>query len=750
MAWTGETSVFDGHRAKGVCWSPELELFVAVGLGVGINVYAAATSPDGETWTPFSHLLQIEPTGVDWSPSLMLFVMSCIDNGAGVTLQTSADGQTWTPVTSLWDGGFGAAYGVKWSESQGQWVAVGSNGADESIQTSPDGTNWTPQSSVFDANYANSVGYSPDLDQWLVGGFGGSGETLASSPDGAVWTTVVNPFDNGAINGFDFSSTQSKWVAVGASNAFDRFIMTSVDGSVWVEATTPWDTQGPTMWGVACGSDGNTVAVGSDALDVSTALASIDFAVWEQQETPITNNSYAVAFSPDTWVIVGNHLFAVDDVAVMSGSPLAPPVSVGPVTPLWRNLVADLSGAGITDYSKLTSDRAVGVVLNAPLSASGSVPSDNPQVWIPYDGDGYDDPNLAEGSRLMWWFRRESNVPPYYTVRGATIVSLVQDDAEQDNARTRFVGRDPWFYMFSRLVRNYDGTMIGEDGISWTDTKVSVIIGELLRNTIDSQGHAFIDAGDGTRSGEGSQYQNWSGTEFYAGTLEAAPVIDWNIPQGTTVGQAWQALAAAGYCDIVLTPIYDPVNRPNYLVELNVYAQAGVTRDEAIFAWNAPGRSLVGLSRQQNGAQRANRIYFEAGQGGSIGAAAVQEDAASVAKYGSYEAQQFFPGFVANTPDEITAAIDAVTSLAAQQLLLRSNGKTTVTFVPAPERSPRPWQDYGLGDRVPVWALPEAFRELLSGGPSGTQYMRIYGWTANLSDDALETINPVLVSPEAT
>jgi len=385
----------------------------------------------------------------------------------------------------------------------------------------------------------------------------------------------------------------------------------------------------------------------------------------------------------------------------------------GFVTPLWRYFVAALDGTGITDYSKLTSDRVVEVILNAPLSITGTVPSDNPQVWTPYD-DIYLDPYLDEGTRLMWGFRRESDTPPYYTVRAATIVQLIEDAAEQDDARTRFVGWDPWHYMFNRLVRDADGVLLSElpnKKISWTDTKVSIIIGEILRNTIGfpiaGAGHAFIDAGDGSRIGEGSQYGDWGGTVFYTGFLDDSPVIDWDIEQGTTVGQAWQDLCQAGECDIILSPIYDPLNRPNYLVELNVYRQAGVTRDEAIFAWNLPGRNLVGLNRQQDGSSRANRIYFEAGQGGTEGAAPVQENAFSVTKFGAYEAQQFFPSLTGD------GAIAAATGLAGAQLNLRAQGKQTVTFRPAPERSPRPWQDYQLGDRCPVWASSEKFRKLL-------------------------------------
>lgn len=380
--------------------------------------------------------------------------------------------------------------------------------------------------------------------------------------------------------------------------------------------------------------------------------------------------------------------------------------------------MADLSGFGITDYSNLAADRNVEVVLNAPLSATGTVPSDNPQVWIPYTTDGYEDPYLAEGTRLMWWLRKESATPPYYVCRGGTLCALIEDEAQQDDARTRFTGWDPWHYLLSRPVCDADGVLPGVDGLSYTATQVSVIIAQQLRNTINNHGFAYVDAGDGMRSGEGAQYQDYGGSAEYAGTLEtgAGMSIDINFAQGTSVGQAWKQLTNMGVCDIVLDPIYVPAGRTvggmpvyNFLVELNVYAQAGVLRPEQVFAWNLPGRSLVELTRQQDGSARANNVFFRAGQGGSAGDAPLQTDVDSEAKYGEYWAQQFFPGVTG------LGAVTAVTYLAAEQLLLRARGRQTVTFKTAPERAPRPWQDYQIGDRFPVWASPQGFRQLLTG-----------------------------------
>lgn len=399
-------------------------------------------------------------------------------------------------------------------------------------------------------------------------------------------------------------------------------------------------------------------------------------------------------------------------------------------SPLWRFFVANLAGEGLTDYSKLASDRVVEVILNGPLSITGTVPSDNPQVYIPRILNG--DPYLAEGTTLMWAFRRESATPPYYVVRAAGLVQFLQDSAQEDNARTTFTASDPWRYLFSRPLCDADGHLPGRDGLTFTDTQVSEIIGTLLANTIINQGHTYIDAG-----------ATYIGTGFYTGTLETSAGMEITVTfqQGLSVGEAWQQLTDMNVCDIVLDPIYDPHNRPDYLVQLNVYAQAGSTRDEQIFAWNMPGRSLVAIERQQDGVGRANQIIFFTGQGGVFDSPTVPiaTDATSIAKYGQSWAQQFFPG-------QLIAA--AVQSLADRQLALRKDGRETVTFKPAPERSPRPWQDYQLGDRVQVWASAEDFRQLLRPATDIGSYQRIYGWTTNISDDALETIDPVLTSPK--
>lgn len=391
-------------------------------------------------------------------------------------------------------------------------------------------------------------------------------------------------------------------------------------------------------------------------------------------------------------------------------SPAADPYT----SPYWRFVITDLDGEALTMLSHLASDREIQYLLNAPARATFKVPSDNPQVNIPGD-DGY--PFVAEGVRCLLGFRKEAGV---WVIRYTGLLLQVQDTAEQDIAYTHVTSYDPWQYLMYRPVVNYTtGKIPGPKGISWNDTVGSTIALQVLRNTITWRGSCFIDAGVA-----------WGGTSFYTGTIETTNDLDINFPQGTSVGEAWQQLCATDTMDIVLEPIYDPVNRPGYLAQVSIYGQAGSNRDGATFAWDKPGRSLVQLDRLDDGTIRANKVAYYTGQGGPP--VAIQTNAPSVSTFGEYWAVQWFPG--QNIPA-------AVVYLAQEILSLRKTGQRTVEISPAPERSPEPFLDYYLGDRVPVYASSD-FREAISG------YQRIYGIPIALSDDATEQISHLITSEQ--
>jgi hypothetical protein len=219
-------------------------------------------------------------------------------------------------------------------------------------------------------------------------------------------------------------------------------------------------------------------------------------------------------------------------------------------------------------------------------------------------------------------------------------------------------------------------------------------------------------------------------TVFWAGTLQATAVIyPFNIQQGTSLGEAIDQIVATGNCDVVLDPIYDPLLRPGLIADLNIYVTAGVATGKS-FRWDLSPWSAAAISRLLDGAQMGNVIQFYNGQGGPP--VTRKTDAGSVAKYGQYWAQQFFP----SQTDKV-----AVEALAAAQRALRRYGKQTITLDPTPEIAVYPFTSYFLGDTVRVRAS-SALRDALN------TTLRVQSIPIKISDNALEQVIALLVSAE--
>lgn len=396
--------------------------------------------------------------------------------------------------------------------------------------------------------------------------------------------------------------------------------------------------------------------------------------------------------------------------------------------PDWRFLVTDLDSVAVTFLDRLASERQIEYDLNTPTEIMGIVPSASPEINILHD-DG--DPFLSEGNRLLYAFRREDGTPPW-VCRAAGPLLLVEDTGEPEVSRTQFTAVDPWGYLYNRLCVDADGDLPNENGLRWTNTPVGEIALQLLKNTIVNEGSVGLDAGT-----------TWGGTASYGGYINGSTTaIKYVVDRGKTVGEAWEDLCATELMDLEVVPIYDPVNRPGYTAELNVYKQPapalqprGQERPDAIFTWKKPPRTLSGISRKLNGRERANWIQFYT-RLGSV-RAGTQIDAASIAKYGQYDFTQFFPDQIKkNRAEEWSIA----------QLNLRRRGVRSVSPIPAQQQPPFLWDEFFVGDLVPVYA-PNDLREKLPMADAPDVYERVYGITISVSDGT-EIISDVRVSQD--
>ena len=216
--WT--TRTFTNINALDLTWSSELSLFCAVGTEPG-GPYCS-TSPDGITWTTRT-FPNISPLSVTWSPQLSLFCsVGVVSDGCA----TSSDGITWTTRTFTDID----ARSITWSPELNLFCAVGS--VSPYCNTSSDGVNWTTR--TFANIAAEAITWSPELSIFCAVG-DGSVPQCSTSSDGINWTTRT--FTDMNAQYIVWSSELCIFCVVGTDNSNINPCQTSIDGINWVSRT---------------------------------------------------------------------------------------------------------------------------------------------------------------------------------------------------------------------------------------------------------------------------------------------------------------------------------------------------------------------------------------------------------------------------------------------------------------------------------------------------------------------------------
>lgn len=404
-------------------------------------------------------------------------------------------------------------------------------------------------------------------------------------------------------------------------------------------------------------------------------------------------------------------------------------VSVGGVTTTWAN--------------NLFTGRSITFGLDQPTVISAALWPDSRAVNAIFDLD--DEPLVAQSNRIVYCFRREGiriendeQKGPWW-IRAAGILMSPEDQGDPDIPLTHFTAYDPWMFLTGRPARMFTGEIadIGAipppDGwLTWQPgpalSRGDQIVTGVLEQTIVQDGFAFIDAG-----------VTHAGTNFWQGEIEETDDIWFQIQRGQSVADVWSALCDAGNLDIVLTPIYDPENRPGYTHDLSVYNRAGTVKRNAVFAWDKMMKNATTADRMHDGTpgQFFNTIQAYAGPGGvPVPLAGPLTNGPSVDRFTPYWLMQFQVSGGAVDPSG-----SAVLAMAAQELVLAKQGKRTTTITPTPERSPIPLLEYNVGDRVPYYASKRL--RVTAAGPQRVQAIPI-----TITDDGIEQVQSLLLSPD--
>jgi hypothetical protein len=203
---------FSGNAAYGIATSGPL--WVATGVDQTNPLYTIQWSSDGSNW------YRVQSGGFDWisggpkddaynvaySPQQNLWVaVGNSSNDSRSTIQWSSDGSNWYPAQS---GGFdiGESFGggIAYHATQQQWVATGytAAGGATSILHSRDGSNWSPAASGgFQSVGAAGYGVAANCN---AGTFITPNEILASN---VLTQTLTASTINGVPNGQGYTDT---------------------------------------------------------------------------------------------------------------------------------------------------------------------------------------------------------------------------------------------------------------------------------------------------------------------------------------------------------------------------------------------------------------------------------------------------------------------------------------------------------------------------------------------------------------
>lgn len=167
---------------------------------------------------------------------------------------------------------------------------------------------------------------------------------------------------------------------------------------------------------------------------------------------------------------------------------------------------------------------------------------------------------------------------------------------------------------------------------------------------------------------------------------------------------------------------------------LDILAQRGTQKDSVKFGYLTPPHNLVVMHRTESMEQHANDIFGQAQPafGSDQNLNSVAQDAASITAYGTFEEFELFPDI---------ADQGLLDDLVTEELSFRLVSGEIVQWSVLPgARSPMYWDDFEVGDIVPVAAGPA-----MRGGFLGLQ--RIYGAQVVADKNGVEYVNSVTTMP---
>lgn len=178
--WTNRATVDDTKGWRGLCWSPDLEIFVASAYDSDVFMY----SEDGINWTAGTLPANSYWSNIAWSPLLQKFII-CDEYNSRVA--HSVDGINWTMTT----GSLMFGRGLCWSPELSTFAMTYSG----KVKLSPDGITWTEHATADDVSWRDIIWSEVAGKFYVCTPASGLGGKINESVDGINWEVTTIPDD---------------------------------------------------------------------------------------------------------------------------------------------------------------------------------------------------------------------------------------------------------------------------------------------------------------------------------------------------------------------------------------------------------------------------------------------------------------------------------------------------------------------------------------------------------------------------
>lgn len=300
------SAFFQGGAWNSVCWSQELNLFVAVARSnTTANISKIMNSIDGIEWNsctdPFASLTGY--TSVCWSPELNLFI-AVGSSGNNSIIVRSADGYNWISCDAEYNI---ILQSVCWSPELNLFIAVGSSTNTNRVLKSSDGIIWIGSNSGVYSHTWVSVCWANKLNLFVaVASTVGTENTyrIMVSNNGNDWELIKHSlFLTSTFSNIIWCEDLGMLLACNASTSA---IARSYDGYNWepcfsIETgSTKWSTITSLIWirelqiFICAPSNQNVIYISYDGIK------------WREVSLSVSLNFTSMAWSPNNGLVMVN------------------------------------------------------------------------------------------------------------------------------------------------------------------------------------------------------------------------------------------------------------------------------------------------------------------------------------------------------------------------------------------------------------------------------------------------------------